>query len=138
MTPGPRGRLAVPALVAVALAAAACGNAGSQAGPPKLPAPPAPRTITVATGAEPEGTLDLLAPRGAFPLPLLERFTRQNGCLVSLRDASDPGRLAGLLGQRSRPVDVVAVRSDRARELIDDGLVAGLDRHQVPSLSQLW
>src|SRR5262249_14389309 len=34
-------------------------------------------------------------------------------------------------------VDVVAVRSDRARELIDDGLVAGLDRTELPTLSQL-
>src|SRR5262249_12801125 len=106
-----RAFFALP-IVALALAAAACGDSSPQRGPPKLPAPPSPRTITVATGAEPEGTLDVLAPPGAFPHTLIERFTRKDGCLVSLHQVADPGRVAGLLGPNGGPVDVVSVRSD--------------------------
>jgi putative spermidine/putrescine transport system substrate-binding protein len=93
--------------------------------------------MTVSAGVEPEGTLDLLAPPGAFPHDLLERFTRTNGCLVSVHELTDPNRLSGLLGPKGRPVDVVAVRSDQARELIDDGLVAALDRRRLSMLNQL-
>ena len=122
------------AAIGLALVTAACGNGDPGAGPPRLPAPPPPATLTVSTGVEPEGTLDLLAPSGAFPHALLERFTRTNGCLVSVHEVSDPNRLSGLLGAKGPAVDVVAVRSDQGRELIDDGLLAALDRRELSML----
>ncbi len=125
------------AAIGLALLAASCGTGGSEGSPPRLPAPPPPVTMTVSTGVEPEGTLDLVAPPGAFPRALLERFTRTNGCLVSVHAAPDPSRLSGLLGAKGQAADVVAVRSDRARELIDDGLVAALDRRELSMLNQL-
>jgi putative spermidine/putrescine transport system substrate-binding protein len=113
------------ALLASALALAACGGEGGGKAP-KAVAGTAPAQAR-------EGRLDVLAVSGALPPASLQDFERATRCQVQAQLAADPATLLELAANSD--ADLLLASGDNASSLVAAGRVRALAAGEAPSLA---